>query len=155
MVWLQRPDVRTHPCGARSVPCGPLPGAPRAIAASWPIRARFDLICLKVSQNRVVSPKYTEKACHSPCIQNGLRKSPLEIPGFPILVAFSHKELMGLFDAPTGVYCQNDEVSTGCTRARRGRRYPLPAHCAVIPHLLSAGVELTLFSGILNEVGYY
>ena len=64
-------------------------------------RARFDLILLKVSQNCIVSPKKCEKAWHSPCFQNGLRKSPLEILRFPFYGAFSHKELMGHFDVST------------------------------------------------------
>ena len=67
------------------------------IAASWPITARFDLNFSKVKQNGRVSLKYVEKAYVSPCSQNGLQMSPLEIPGFPYLLAFSPKELMGLF----------------------------------------------------------
>ena len=63
-------------------------------AASWPIGARIDLISRKLSQNGVVSPKYLEKACHSPYVQNGSRKSPLEFLRFPFSRAFSHKELM-------------------------------------------------------------
>ena len=85
----------THPCGARSVLASQaLPGrgwAPRAETAT------FDLIFHKVSQNDRVSPKYVEKACHSPCLQNGPQNSPLDFLRFPILPAFSHKELMGLF----------------------------------------------------------
>ena len=61
-------------------------------------KARFQVILLKVSQNPKVSPKYVEKACHSPCVQNGLQMSPLDFLGFSISPAFSHKELMGLFD---------------------------------------------------------
>ena len=71
--------------------------SPRANAASWPIRARIDLILHKVSQNARVSPKSVEKAYVSPYFQNGLKKSPLEKLGFPFSPAFSHKELMGLF----------------------------------------------------------
>ena len=59
--------------------------------------ARFHDIYCKVSQNREVSSKYVDKACHSPYFQNGSKKSPLEIPRFPYLTAFSHKELMGHF----------------------------------------------------------
>ena len=84
---------------------------PRAIAASWPIRARYRLYFYKVSQNDRVSPKYVEKACHAPCFQNGLGKSPLDFLRFPILAAFSHKELMGCFDHEVRVHGQNDEVS--------------------------------------------
>ena len=72
---------------------------PSSNAASGPIKARFHDILLKVSHNQEVSPKYHEKACHSPGFQNEARKSPLEIPRFPFCVAFSHKELLGHFDA--------------------------------------------------------
>ena len=84
-------------------PCGPgRGGAPPCtgtsqICPSWPIRARFHLILHKVSQNRGVSPVFIEKACPSPCLQNGLQKSALEKTRIPYSAAFSHKELMGLF----------------------------------------------------------
>ena len=60
-------------------------------------KARLTSIFSKVSLNGQVSPKCVDKACHSPCFQNGLRKSPLGFLGFLFLPAFSHKELMGLF----------------------------------------------------------
>ena len=60
-------------------------------------KARLTSYFYKVSQNGRVSPEYVEKACHSPYLQNGPVKSPLEILRFPILPAFSRKELMGLF----------------------------------------------------------
>ena len=88
--------VRTPPFGPGRPGQASL-GAPRADARSWPIKARFDLIFLEVSQNRGVSPKYPEKACHSPYSQNALGKSALGILGFPFSLAFSDKELMGLF----------------------------------------------------------
>ena len=84
------------------------------IAASQPIRARLRSLFYKVSQNRQVSPKMSEKACHSPYLQNGSQKSPLEIPGFWFSSAFSHKELMVLFCRGVDICCQNDEVSTRC-----------------------------------------
>ena len=65
-------------------------------------RARFHVISSKVSQNGRVSPKYVKKACHSPCFQNGLVKSPLEFLRFPYSRAFSHKELLGHFDPHSG-----------------------------------------------------
>ena len=65
--------------------------------------ARFKDILLKVSQNGGVSPEYVEKACHSPCAQNPVQKSPLEILRFPFRRAFSHKELMGHFDGHSGI----------------------------------------------------
>ena len=64
------------------------------LLAIW---ARIDLIFQKLSQNGQVSLEYVEKASHSPYIQNGLQNSPLEILRFPLLPAFSHKELMTLF----------------------------------------------------------
>ena len=100
MVWTAAPRPRTlhPPSGPGPAPAGhslvqgPLP-------VSGPITARFDLIFHKVSQNGIVSPKMSHKACHSPCSQNRVQKSALEILRFPILRAFSHKELMGHFDA--------------------------------------------------------
>ena len=92
--------VRPSPVPTHSDPCrvsGPAPlvqASPRAKAPSGPIRARLRSISWKLSQNGRVSPKYVEKACHSPCLQNELKNSPLEILRFPILLAFSHKELM-------------------------------------------------------------
>ena len=110
-IW---PDVLgtapAHPCGARSVPVGPPLQDPRKCRL-WANKARFNLISSKVSQNGEVSSESVQKASHSPCFQNGLQKSPLEIPRFPVSRAFSHKELMGRFDAWSGLYCQNDEVS--------------------------------------------
>ena len=126
-----------HPCGARSALQASL-SPPRADAASWPIRARFRLSYTKVSQNDEVSTKSTHKACHSPHFQNGLRNSPLEILRFPYFAAFSHKELMVPFERQVEVYCQNDEVSPGCTlpcHARRGRQIP-PRVNTVAPLLI-------------------
>ena len=51
--WGMEPGaqyVRTHPSGPVGAP-GPSLVLLEQIAASWPIRARFDLILLKVSQN--------------------------------------------------------------------------------------------------------
>ena len=84
---------RTHPCGARSgtqVPSLVL-GPYCRLSAN---RARFPSFLSKVSQNGEVSSEKSEKACHSPYIQNGSQKSPLEILRFPFEPAFSHKELM-------------------------------------------------------------
>ena len=120
------PTPGLWPSGARSAVWLPLPGN----AASWPIRARLGSHYCKVSQNREVSPKSSQKACHSPCFQKRAQKSPLGILRFPISPAFSHKELMGRFDPYYGLYCQNDEVSTVCTRmytqnvTRSGRQIP-------------------------------
>ena len=53
---------------ARSGTPGPLPVPGPSECCLLAIWARFDLILLKVSQNRVVSPIFVEKACHSPYI---------------------------------------------------------------------------------------
>ena len=97
LYWGRRRDgPGYHPSG----PVGPAPvlalPVPRTsrIAASWPIRAELQSFQYKVSQNSRVSPKKYQKACHSPYIQNGLQKSALGILRFPLLAAFSHKELM-------------------------------------------------------------
>ena len=94
VVHAQRPSTSAPTLRARSCPCRALPGAPRAKAASGPIGARFDLISVELSQNDEVSPKYPEKASHSPYFQNGLRMSPLDFLRFPFSPAFSGKELM-------------------------------------------------------------
>ena len=96
--WSGAADVQAPTPPLPAVGPAPLGGTlPRANAASGPIKARFNLILLKYSQNRVVSPKYVHKACHSPYIQNGSQKSPLRILRFPYSLAFSHKELLGPF----------------------------------------------------------
>ena len=94
----------------------PVPGPGRSPCRGPPChlleqKVTFDLIPYKVSQNREVSTKSVEKACHGPYSQNAVQMSPLDFLGFPYSVAFSPKELMGRFDPYTHVYCQNDEVS--------------------------------------------
>ena len=118
--WSSDVPAVTHP----TTPCGRARFAGWALKpASWPIRARLTSYFYKVSQNSEVSPKYVNKASLSPYIQNGSQKSPLGILGFPYSLAFSHKELMTLFWAYGQLYCQNDEVSPGCTHhvTRKGR----------------------------------
>ena len=87
--------ARYHPTGPVGLPAGALPVPGLRLAASWPIRTRLRSKPVKVSQNLEVSPKSVKKASHSPCFQNGLQKSALEILRFPISLAFSGKELMG------------------------------------------------------------
>ena len=92
----------THPPGPVGHPwCPPWYHTPRN-AASWPIKARIQVIFLKVSQNGGVSPKSVHKACHSPCIQNGLRKSPLDIPRFSISASLLSQGINGPFLAGSG-----------------------------------------------------
>ena len=97
-----QPSPGTVPSTSAPTPAGP--GRPEGSLVLleqecrlWANRARFDLISQEYSQNRIVSPKYVHKACHSPYIQNWVQKSPLGFLRFPILAAFSHKELMGPF----------------------------------------------------------
>ena len=68
------PYVRSPPLRGRSWPCRPLPGTSSSNAASWPIRTRFRVPLLKVSQNGQVSPEKCNKACHSPYIQKRVQK---------------------------------------------------------------------------------
>ena len=95
-----------YPCSARPSPRPPTPDpagptGPASLSgplpASWPIRARFDLFSIDISQNRGVSLKYVKKACRSPYFQNGSQKSPLGFLRFPFWLAFSPKELMVAF----------------------------------------------------------
>ena len=127
-------------------PVLPVPGTPWCSSSRCPsrlIEARIDLIFHKVSINGQVSPKSVQKAYVSPYIPNGSRKSPLDILRFPICSAFSHKELMVPFCSGSGLYCQNDEVSTVRTQwlsRERGGQIP-PRHraascsCGAAPHL--------------------
>ena len=111
-VRTYRGRCRSHPpFGPGRSPLVPSLVGPSAFAASWPIRAELQSFLYKVSQNGRVSPEFAQKACHSPCFQNGLHMSPLDFLRFPFSPAFSCKELMGHFDAQVEVYCQNDEVS--------------------------------------------
>ena len=117
----------------------------------WAKQARFHDISHKVSKNLEVSPKSVEKACHSPHLQNGLQKSPLDILRIPYSPAFSHKELMGRFlTVPSTLWSKRRSVarcaplySTDVTR--NGRQIPpLPttASCplSAAPHLARRGI---------------
>ena len=98
--WVGTCTARPMPRPHHSLRSGPLRwvwASPRANPASGPIGARLRSIFSKVSQNGIVSPKSVHKACLSPYFQNGLQISPLDFLGFPFSLAFSHKELIGLF----------------------------------------------------------
>ena len=159
--------TRVPGCSAAGRPYGPPYGPGRSPWALpvhmpsecrlWANMARFHSFLRKVSQNAEVSPKSVHKAYVSPCFQNGLRKSPLEILRFLISAAFSHKELMGRFDPWSEVHGQNDEVSPVCTHPcmpRRGRNTPSTsaASCSwrSIPHCSARSHP----DGILNEVTF-
>ena len=94
--WGRAGMLLVPPCGPGR-PCWAPCTRTLLIPPLQPIGTRFHDISRKVSQNGQVSPKSCQKAYVSPCFQNGLKKSPLEIPGFPLSPAFSPKELMGLF----------------------------------------------------------
>ena len=139
---------------ARSVlaPPGPPWCRTSQIAASWPKRARFQSYFYKVSQNGVVSTKSVEKAYHSPCFQNPVEKSPLEILRFPFSRSFSHKELMGHFDPSSEFIVKMTKCRQLCTPlcTRSGRQIPPrtpAASCLLVsaPHLTQRGTS-TVFS---------
>ena len=122
---------------ARSLRSLVLLGPSSSNAASWPIRARFQLLYTKLSQNREVSPKYVHKACLSPHFQNGLQKSPLDISEKRFWLAFSHKELMAHFGRGTDFMVK----MTKCRPyvhpyvTRKGRSIPPATNTVgVIPH---------------------
>ena len=130
--WSAGPGI-TGDGGGQNPPCGPgryRPAVPPWFCPDCRLSANsgeIPVISYKVSQNREVSPKKHEKAYVSPCFQNGLKKSPLEILRFPVSRAFSPKELMGHFDPYLGLYGQNDEVSLDGTHmcsTRKGRMIP-------------------------------
>ena len=104
MVTVQRARVPGPPFGpGRSHPWA-LPVRVPAFQSNGRLNlktATFQSLFYKVSQNQQVSPKSVHEACHNPYSQNGLQISPLEFLGFPNLLAFSHKELMGLFSLGT------------------------------------------------------
>ena len=134
--------------GPQNPPSGPgrslqaLPGSGTLGCRLWANKARFSVFLLKLSQNGVVSPEKCNKASHSPCFQKRLRKSALEIPGFPFLSAFSHKELMVLFWAGADFTVKMTKCRQNA-HTRGGRRYPhgrvSKLTPATAPHLLSAG----------------
>ena len=132
--------------GPVGVPAGPSLYRTLAIPASGPIRARFYDISLKVSQNGQVSPRNVEKASHSPYIQNELRKSALGILRFPFSSAFSHKELLGHFDASTGIIvkttkCRPDVHTPYPPDVTRSERQ-IPPRCTTASCLLCTAPHL-------------
>ena len=86
----------THPPGPVSPPAGAFPGAgpcrvpPRRDSTSFPV---------KLVKRPECHRKVMKRPTLVPNSQNGSGKSPLEIPGIPFWLAFSHKELMGYFGA--------------------------------------------------------
>ena len=91
------PELQGTTTPLRSGPAPLYPGPLPENAASGPITARFQDISLKVSQNREVSPKYHQKACHSPYIQNEVQKSPLDILQISIWASLLSQGINGPF----------------------------------------------------------
>ena len=118
--------------GPQNPPCGPGQAPVPSLVLGplkcrlWANKARFKVIFSKVSQNREVSSVFVEKACHSPCFQNGCQKSPLEILRFPKMPAFSHKELMGCFTHGSRFSVKMTKCHRMCTPrvTRSGRQIP-------------------------------
>ena len=133
------------PCGPGRSPRSPPWDIPLDMAL-LDLRARIDLILLKVSQNDGVSPERSKRPVIVPIYQNGSQKSPLEILRFTYSSAFSHKELMGLF-WPYGYIivkmtkCRPD-VHTQIGVAKGSQIPPRSAAASCLlrpaPHLLSA-----------------
>ena len=143
------------PSGPGRYPAGPSLVQDLANAASWPIRTRYHLFFYKVSQNARVSPKYVEKASHSPCFKNAVGKSPLDFLGFPLLLAFSHKELMGYFDPRVGFIVKMTKcrpcVPTCCTRSvRQIPPRSTAASCLLLtaPHLTRRDKRPDILNGL-------
>ena len=136
----------------------PLPGTGPLECRLLANKARIDLIFLKLSQNPGVSPKYVQKACHSPCFQNGLQMSPLEISRFPFSPAFSHKELMGQKCRYPGLSVKMTKCRQMCTPWVREVDGQIPprstaASCPLspAPHLTSARHPDGILNGPENE----
>ena len=89
-----RPRYLRPPGHSRALLALPHTRAPRTQypASRTLIWARFRVIYPKVSQLSGVSPKVSHEACHTPCFRNRPKSHDLEIPRFPLSVAFSHKE---------------------------------------------------------------
>ena len=149
---LVRPSLRPH----HSRPCRPSGPAPLGLSLSSGKGRDSRSILIKLVKTAKCHRKVFKRPVIVPNLQNGLKKSPLDFPGFPFYVAFSHKELMGLFRPYGLLYCQNDEVSTVCTPRERVVRYPLRQHCRRIPHLTQReqhSGNLRVFSTSLDLLG--
>ena len=81
------------PFGPGQAPAGPSLGytPPRAK------RARFQVISWKLSKNREVSPKYVEKACHSPYIPKRCPKVTSWNSQIPVFLSLLSQGINGPF----------------------------------------------------------
>ena len=91
--------ARTTPAGPGRSPLvpslswQPLPGNTRLLAN----KARFKVKTCKVSRNGEVSPKYVEKASHSPYLPKRVQKSPLDILQISISASLLSQGINGPF----------------------------------------------------------
>ena len=79
---------------ARSAPCRDLPGAGPSPRAKGRELRSFPRKLVKTAK---CHQKTSKRPTLVPIFQNGSQKSPLDFLRFPILAAFSHKELIGPF----------------------------------------------------------
>ena len=157
-----RTDPFAYPSPGTSAPTPSGPGRP-----SRPLQGRGSLVLLEQALGRDsghISVKLVKTTkCHRivskrpvivPICQNGLRKSPLEIPRFPISVAFSHKELMAVLSHGSDFTVKMMKCRQ-CARTRSGRQIPPvsreQARFCDTSSSDSARAELASFSDILNE----
>ena len=109
----------------------------------------------------------TKRPVLVPIFQNGSQMSPLEILRFPFWLAFSHKELMGRFDANSGLSVKMTKCRQ-CAHPRyrhaKGSQIPPLSRaasclCGTAPHLLSAVFstvqELATLHLIMTETGIW
>ena len=102
--WVVRVDRPRRTVGAPVRPCthppGPVGACSPSLVQDLPPRAKgrdSGPILVKLVKTAKCHQKVTKRPRLVPIFQNGLQKSPLEIPGFPFWPAFSPKELMGVF----------------------------------------------------------
>ena len=101
--WTRDPGVRwagryIPTLRARSVPCRALPGIYLRIAHLRPIWRELTSYPGNLVKTAKCRRKVSKRPVIVPICQNGVGKSPLEIPRFPKVAAFSPKELMVPFD---------------------------------------------------------
>ena len=85
---------RTHPSGPVGPPAGALPGT--GLGSSGKGRDSY-LNSVKLVKTAECHRKVFKRPVIVPIFKNGSQSSPLDFLGFPVLPAFSPKELMGLF----------------------------------------------------------
>ena len=140
---LQGPGVGGFMHSAPGRPVPPLRGPVGALQAppctssskpaSWPKGRDLTSFLGNLVKTRKCRLKVSKRPLIVPICQNGSRKSPLEILGFPFSLAFSPKELMDHFDAYSGIYVKMTKcrpVVHTPDVTRKGRRYPHVMHAA-------------------------